>query len=336
MRYKSPHVVSNDIKIQGGHRMSDTQDTTDVTTSDDTTQTGSLFDNLKNKVAYNLHKATYDPDANKFAAAQKQAADEAKQQDNTTADSTDTTDQGDPNKFSAKRLAKKVGNQTLDILKKIFIPFLALMLSMIVANEMIVYSAPIRIIFFIFTFLICYFANTLGIILAIFYLLKGGYSYYVNNMTNRPKRNIMPQIFALLPISTYKPMSSFGAFFLYPFTYPKTEKGAIQLPEIMKGYLEDLKKSFTSLDDVKNLPVFVQRLKTIQEELTHLHDTVSNPEEANDVPKKNVAPAPTIAELPANKNPFKESSVATPAQTQEVNPFKAQATAQSQEANPFK
>jgi hypothetical protein len=300
MRYKSPHVVKRDIKIQGGHRMSDTKDTpNDTTDAPDTTDSGSLFGNLKNKVAYNLHKATYDPNANKFAEKQKKVADEAKQQkDTNAADSTDTADKGDPNKFSAKRLATKVGNQTLDILKKIFIPFLSLMLSMIVANEMIVYSAPIRIIFFIFTFLICYFANTLGIILALFYLLKGGYSYYVNNMTNRPKRDIMPTIFALLPISTYKPLSSLGAFFLYPFTYPKTEKGAIKLPEIMKNYFEDLKKSFISLDDVKNLPLFVERLKTIQEELTHLHDTIGSENNSENNSGNNSGNKGTVATLP--------------------------------------
>ena len=262
--------------------MSDTQDTTqdtttDVTAPDNTTDSGSLFGNLKNKMAYNLHKATYDPNANKFAEKQKKDAEEAKKQkDAKAADSTDTADKGDPNKFNAKRLATKVGNQTLDILQKIFFPFLALMLSMIITNEMIVYSAPIRIIFFIFTFLICFFMHTTAIILGIFYLLKGGYSYYVNNMTTRPKRNIMPTIFALLPISNYKPLSSFGSFFMYPFTYPKTEKGAIKLPEIMKEYWEDLKTSFASLDEVKNLPIFTERLKTIQEELTHLHDTITS------------------------------------------------------------
>lgn len=257
-------------------------DTTDATPTDATdAPTGSLFSNLKNKVTYNLHKATYDPNANQFAEEQKKQKEAAaKNKDDKAKDSTDTADKGDPNKFSAKRLATKVGNQTWDIIQKIFFPFLALMLSMIVSNEMIVYSPPIRIIFFIFTFLICFFAQTVAIGLAIFYLLKGGYSYYVNNMTTRPKRDIMPTIFALLPITTFKPLSKLGGFFMYPFTYPKTEKGVEKLPEIMKGYWGDLKESFTSLDEVKNLPVFTARLKTIQEELSHLHDTVM-PKENN-------------------------------------------------------
>ena len=107
-----------DIKFQCGHRMSDTPDATNTTAD---APTGSLFSNLKNKVAYNLHKATYDPNANQFAEEQKKQQTEAtKKKDENPKDSTDNVDKGDPNKFSAKRLATKVGNQTWDIIQKIF------------------------------------------------------------------------------------------------------------------------------------------------------------------------------------------------------------------------
>ena len=91
-------------------------------------------------------------------------------------------------------------------------------------------------------------------------------------MTDRPKKNIMPTIFALLPITTYKPMSSFSSFFMYPFTYPKTEKAALKLPEVMKGYWESLVESFKDFDKIKNLPLFVEDIKNIQYDLSHLHD----------------------------------------------------------------
>jgi hypothetical protein len=139
------------------------------------------------------------------------------------------------------------------------------MLAMIVANEMIVYSVPIRIIFFIFVFLLCFFIPFYAIIIAIFYLFKGGYSYYVNNMTNKPKQRIMPTIFALLPITTYQPTSSLVSLLMYPFTYPKTESGKQELPEIMNDYFEDLKKSFKSFDTVKGLPIFTDNIKAIKE-----------------------------------------------------------------------
>jgi hypothetical protein len=251
--------------------MSDNTDTTDGGASD------SLFSNFKNKFKYNLHKAAYDPNANKFAneqAKKKKDEEEAKKKtvsDTTTTDTTEVT-QGDPDKFNAKRLAKKVGNQTLDILKKIFFPFVGLMLAMIVANELIIYAPPIRIIFFIFTLAICIHSQTIAILLSIYYILKGGYSFYINHMTDKPNKYLMPTIFALLPITTFKPMSSFVGFFLYPFTYPKTEAAAQVLPDIMANYWKDLVGSFKDYDKVKNLPIFVEDVKSIKYNLAHLHN----------------------------------------------------------------
>jgi len=265
--------------------MSDNSDTTNNgagdNTSDNTSDnsnspvdegsTSSLFSNLTNKLKYNLHKAVYDPNANKFIEEQAK-----KKKDSTNTTTTDTNGGGgtpsDPNKFNTVRLAKKVGNQTLDILKKIFFPFIAVMLAMIVTNELIIYAVPIRIIFFIVTLAICIYSQTAAISLSLYYIFKGSYSYYVNNMTDRPKKNIMPTIFALLPITTYKPMSSFSSFFMYPFTYPKTEKAALKLPEVMKGYWESLVESFKDFDKIKNLPLFVEDIKNIQYDLSHLHD----------------------------------------------------------------
>ncbi len=241
---------------------------TDTDNIDDT----SLLTNLKNKLTYKLHNAAYDPNANKFAleqAKKKKEEEEKKKQDKT--DDT-TTDNTDPNKFSFKRIVKRTGNQALTIIKRGFLPFMAVMLAMIVANEAIIYSVPIRIIFFIFTFLISLSVPPLGILLGIFYIFKGGYSYYYNHMTDRPKREIMPTIYALLPISTYKPASSFGSFFLYPFTYPKTETAFEQLPKTMRQYWEDLKNSFADFDKIKNLPLFVDDIKQIQKDLSELHN----------------------------------------------------------------
>ena len=250
--------------------------TTDTTVNTNTTESTSIIGNLVNKVKYKAYKAAYDPQANEFAKeetkkkqdedAKKKEAAKEKADDKTTGDIN-----SDPNKFSTKRFIKNTGNQTWNAIKKGLIPFMSLMLAMIVANEMIVYSVPIRVIFFIFTFAICYIVPFYAIILSIFYVFKGGYSYYVNNMTNRPKRDIMPTIFALLPVTTYKPMSSFMAFIMYPFTYPKTEQGAIKLPEIMNQYWEDLKASFKYLDKIQNLPIFAEDLKKIKADLDKLH-----------------------------------------------------------------
>jgi hypothetical protein len=239
-------------------------------------QPNSIIGNLTNKIKYNLHKATYDPTANKFVEEQTK-----QEQAATTKETTTTTEeQSDPNKFSASRVAKKIGNQTWTAIQKGFIPFLSLMLGMIVANAMIVYPFPIRLIFFIFTVILCNLSSIIAVIIGIFFALKGLYSYYYNNMTDRPKREIMPTIFALLPITTYKPLSPLAAALLYPFTYPKTEQGAQKLPEIMKEYWEDLKNSFAGFDKVKNLPAISTGIEQIQKNMAKMHE-VSEPQETN-------------------------------------------------------
>ena len=148
-------------------------------------------------------------------------------------------------------LASKVYNQFVKVIKTYIWPFIALMIAMIVANEMIVYSVPVRIIFFLFTFFMVWKNALASLLLPIFYILKGGYSYYTNQMTDGPKQRIMPTIYSLLPITTYKPTSKLGTFVLYPFTYPKTEEGAIELPEITKDYWKSLVESLKDYSTVK-------------------------------------------------------------------------------------
>jgi hypothetical protein len=234
----------------------------------------SLFINLKNKLTYMLHNIAYDPNANKFVEERNKKINEEKEENiQNTSDDKTTDELNDPNKFNIMRTIKKIANTTKTIILTGIIPFIALMLSMIIANELIVYSVPIRIIFFVFTFLICFFLPPFAIILGFFYTLKGGYSYYVNHMTDRPKREIMPTIYALLPITTYKPLSSFGSFFLYPFTYPKTEIASEQLPKTMNQYVTDLEMSFKDLDKVKNIPIFIDCIKQIQKDISELHNS---------------------------------------------------------------
>jgi hypothetical protein len=272
-----------DIKILGGLRMS--SDSTDITEISDTTDSGttevdsgnsSLFTNLVNKVKYTIFKATYDPNANDFAEKKiqidedkKEEKKKEKEEEKETSETTDINE--DPTKFSAKRVAKNVIKKIINYFLLILIPFIALMISMIVVNEMIVFTVPIRIIFFIFTFLLVYFYPIATILLPIFYVFKGGYSYYINNMTDGPKRTIMPNIYALLPITTYKPVSNFATILLYPFTYPKTPKGEQTLPNETKEYMKSLVSSFKDYDTVKNLPNFVKYIKKAQDSLIHLN-----------------------------------------------------------------
>jgi hypothetical protein len=279
------------------------------------TNDNSFYTNLKNKLNYQLNKLAYDPEANKYVETKVKQNDVKKDKEDVKNDEkkkgdSNTTDNksDDPNKFSSKRLIKKVGNQFTETVKKYFLPFVALMLAMIVTNDMIVYSAPIRIIFFIYTLLMCIYLPFYAILLSGFYLLKGGYSYYSNHMTDKPKKDYMPTIFALFPVTTYQPSSAFGKFFLYPFTYPKNEINAQQLPKIMTNYFEDLKNSFPGLDKVKNLPIFADGIKELKHQLDHLHDiknptrnnagnTVKVPNTSNNNPK-NVVAEPVVPTAP--------------------------------------
>jgi hypothetical protein len=250
----------------------------------------SLLTNLKNKVTYNLHQAVNDPDANEFASNQPESPPVTEKVESDDYFEISTTD--DPNTFNANRLLRKIGNQIIRMIKKGFFPVIALILSMYVTNEMIVYSAPIRLIFFIFTFWVCYNFMPFLILLLGYYLCKSGYGYYLNNLSDGPKTKIMPTIFALLPLTTDMPVSSLGSFFMYPFTYPKNEKDAKKLPIIMNNYMESLKKAFTYFDKIKGLPFVAEGFKKLEASIGHLHDIAVKPEP---VPSS----APSSAPVPA-------------------------------------
>ena len=275
--------------------MSDSGDGNNSGGSDVADSDKSFFTNLKDKIAYKIQSIAYDPKADEYAQKkeEKKAEEKAKlaekKEDKGEKDSDDTTDKElDPNAQAAaaydsakdsvsginfRRIASTTYGEFMRTVKKYIWPFIAVMLAMIVANEMIVYSVPIRIIFFIFTIWMVLTNNLTSTLLPIFYILKGAYSYFTNNMTDGPKQRIMPTIYALLPITTYNPTSKLGSFLLYPFTYPKTESGAIELPEITKDYWKKLVESFKDFNAVKDLPIFVKDIKKAQEGLIRIHDS---------------------------------------------------------------
>jgi hypothetical protein len=108
-----------------------------------------------------------------------------------------------------------------------------------------------------------------------------GYSYYVNNMTDGPKRDIMPTMFGILPITTYQPTSGFQSFILSPFRYQKTEEGATKLKEIMNNYWNELLQSFPGLQQINKMPQVVQNLKEAKEKIDHMHDVKNSPTDLN-------------------------------------------------------
>ena len=242
---------------------------------------GTMLTNLKNKATYKAFNAVTDPNANDFASKQTVPLLPPSVPEKAPDESTD----GDPDTFSASRFMKKIKSQSSSAMSSIFLPIVALILSMYVTNEMIMYSAPIRLIFFIFTFLICFLLPPFLFFLAMYYLCRWGYGYYLSQLSSGPKVQVMPTIFALLPLTTTIPTSSLGAFFMYPFTYPKNDRDAKRLPIIMNDYMESLKKAFTYFDKVQNLPFIAEGFKTLKDNMEHLHEVpIVAPSEPTEVP----------------------------------------------------
>ena len=309
MHYKSSCGTIR-IKIQYGHRMSE--------------DNISLWKSFKNRFQYEVRRAIDKPEANQYAeeaaeasaetsAEAKRKEEQKKSEQFENQQQTDTTVETDTSDgFSIKRLFGKIGNQLQNIVSILFFPLIALVLSMLVANEMIVYNPPIRILFFLFTFLLCIFLRSYMMALSFFYIVKAGYSYYINNMTDGPKRNIMPTIFALLPITTYQPVSSYGSFFIYPFRYPKSEEARNKLPELMKDYENQLEESFPGLSQVQNLPMFVKDLENVKEYITHLHDVKESPTDLNITKNKEASTnASSTLSLPTDVNVTKNKAAST-------------------------
>ena len=289
----------------------------------DNTGDESIFTKIKNLAAYKINNAVSDPNAEKYAieiAKKKKEKEEKEKKLAAQINITANIIKASPNQFNLKRFLNKILDETTKFFKIVFFQFVALMLSMIIANEMIVYSVPVRIIFFIFTFIVCFLTPPLCIILALFYILKGAYSYYINNMTGKTpieKMKIMPTIFTLLPITMYKPESSFLKFFYYPFTYPKSDISAAELPKIMDKYWKELNESFKDLDQIvsNNPSIFSDQLKNLENKLLKkLHDPAhfnpvpleSEASKASNASKAPVAETP-VAEIPKAPKPIKSS-----------------------------
>lgn len=151
-----------------------------------------------------------------------------------------------------------------------------IMLASLVANDMIIYAAPIRAFFFLFTL---FFTSTIfpcAIAVAFYYLLKKGYDYYNQNLSSATVKPPLcfPMIFAILPLTTYYPTSPFVRFFLWIFMYQKSDKpGRMEkenkrLEIIMSQYWNDLNGSFEYLDKIKDTPPFKDLYEIIEKKLT--------------------------------------------------------------------
>jgi len=262
--------------------------------------TDSLLTNLKNKIAYKIHNAVTDPEAEEYAKARQRStiegADETGAPTDTSAAVTTSSEDdtsksedkrkppvGDPNTFSIKRIATNIWDNLVTAVTVGFLPMVAVILSVFIANEMIVYSPIIRLAFFVFTFIICYFFTPFLIGLSCYYIGRAGYAYHINNMTDQPKVDGIPHIFAFLPLMPYtvsSEKSAFKDFFLSPFYYlvptaTDYKEDQTKITSLMNKYYDSLKESFKYYDKVKDIKNFKENYDKVEYQIKHLHDTIA-------------------------------------------------------------
>jgi len=176
----------------------------------------------------------------------------------------------------AKATGIKIISTLLEYGLKLALIIFYLYLASLVANDMIIYAAPIRAFFFVFTLFFTITLFPCAFFVALYYLLKKGYDYYnqyLSSATVKPPLSF-PMIFAILPLTTYYPTSPFVRFFLWAFMYQKSDKpGRMEkenkrLEIIMKNYRDDLHSSFEYLEKIKTTPPFSNLYEIIEKKLT--------------------------------------------------------------------
>lgn len=180
---------------------------------------------------------------------------------------------------------------------------LVLLLSSLVANEMIVYPPPIRLGFFLFTLILCLLASPVIFILSIYFLCKKGYDYYINELMweeGMPKQIIMTSLFAFLPLTTNESEGRLKNFFMKPFQYGGqfSQQDGEELAKRMEMYEEDLRESFPYLEKIKNKEPFDARLEKSTTQLKTLHDFVELPDSDDEEESKEESKEETPAPLP--------------------------------------
>ena len=234
---------------------------------------------LQNKLTYYIYKTVNDDEANQYAE-QKQKKEQPTEikEDLTAADipiapvTTTTVD-----KLDFSRILNNVYDKGSQLISILFYPILSLYLASLVANELIVYPAPIRLIFFILVLVLCNIFAYIAILMTGFYICKKLYEMYLNREQDPqpPRVKLMPKIFAMIPFTTYTSDNGLVNLFLYPFRYLKgdnMENDISFLQSLMKKYTDSLYKSFPYYEVIRTTEtIFVDRKKNLDKEISNMH-----------------------------------------------------------------
>jgi len=277
---------------------------------------------LQNKITYYIYKTVNDDDANEYAKKQQTLKEvkevkEVKEDYNSAPPSIAALKQTTDNGIDIDRILTELYDYFLLFCRYVLYPLLCIYLSSLVANDLIVYPAGVRIVFFVLILFLCATFVHVTIGMSLFYTARKLYEKYLNRDRDdkpNPPIKLMPKIFAMLPISTKTSESSFYNFFMYPFRYLKdqnAEKENVFLQELMKKYTDSLNESFPYYEKVKGDSIFVSRKEELDKEIKEMHVIVKpkKVEEPKEKEEKEAPLPPTIQELenkkqkeaPANK-----------------------------------
>jgi hypothetical protein len=295
---------------------------------------------LQNKLTYYIYKTVNDDEANQYAE-QKQPKEQPTEikEELTAADipiAPTTVD-----KLDISRIFDNVYNKGSELVSILFYPILSLYLASLVANELIVYPAPIRLIFFILVLVLCNIFVYIPILMTGFYICKKLYEMYLNREQDPPQPpvKLMPKIFAMVPFTTYTSDNGLVNLFLYPFRYLKgnnAEKDLSFLQVLMKKYTDSLNESFPYYEVIRTTEeIFVDRKKNFDKMEDDMHKITKPkeaPKEPNQPNQSNMSKEPANAPLPAvieqkeaplenqpNKAPLPKESANAPLPKEPVN-----------------
>jgi hypothetical protein len=291
---------------------------------------------LQNKITYYVYKTVNDDDANEYAKKKQQTlkevkeVKEVKEDYNSAPPSIAALKQTTDNGIDIDRILTELYDYFLLFCRYILYPLLCIYLSSLVANDLIVYPAGVRIVFFVLILFLCASFVHVTIGMSLFYTARKLYEKYLNRDRDdkpNPPIKLMPKIFAMLPISTTTSESSFNNFFMYPFRYLKdqnAEKENIFLQELMKKYTDSLNESFPYYEKVKGDSIFVSRKEELDKEIKEMHvivkpKKIEEPKEkAEEKEAQLQSLPPTIQELENKKQ--KEASANKEAQVNKEAP----------------
>jgi hypothetical protein len=292
-----------------------------------------LIQRLQNKISYMLYKSVNDDDANTYAE-QKKADKEEKTEsyDDVPPATTDPITDSSANAPTDQLRVSRIYNKVIEYLQTFYTTYfyyiIAIFVASLVANDLIMYPASMRAIFFVAVLIICISSTFIAGAGGLYYVIRKAYELYVNRKRDdQPSQfiRIMPKIFALLPLITYDPnRNGLLRFLLYPFIYVKDtpspaeepnaennlstrnskKKEAVILDEIMKQYLDALNEGFSYYTKIKTEPIFARRQREMDKMIDEMHAvpelSQEVPEVSQNTAKTNTLPPVIGVEPPTN------------------------------------